>query len=491
MLTNIGYILLAIVVLLVLITVHEFGHYIAGKLLKFDINEFSIGFGPAIYSKTKKNGEKFSIRAFPLGGYCAFEGEDEEVPSEKKQDPTIESGEKDLEERCAQKVEMVEEKQTENSADNTTEILQNEAEKDENAQNNEINSQNNENNTKKNTKNTYKPNVKKLAFNEQKPWKRLIVLFAGVFFNFLFGVFTAVIFLNVAGYAVPQVVITAPNIETGVAGEYNQFQEGDIIVAVNGKSIEIYRTFTSLLPQDKNTEFIVTVLREVDGKQQEVVLEKVKYDDYGEFRFVASPSAVTGAIFDAEGNPVSYDTFSAYVKDIHHSLDNVYYDKNGEPITEEKLVEMCGITVSKGNTLGIVYTTTAMNYSFGETLYKAWPFCFYICGLMLDALGGIFTGATALADLGGTITAVSQIAEVSKMGIESFLLLLPLLSMNLALFNILPIPALDGARMVFVAIEGIFRKPVNRKVEAYIHTIGLFVLLGLVIFLDIYHFAFA
>ena len=152
---------------------------------------------------------------------------------------------------------------------------------------------------------------------------------------------------------------------------------------------------------------------------------------------------------------------------------------------------MCGITVSKGNTLGIVYTTTAMNYSFGETLYKAWPFCFYICGLMLDALGGIFTGTTALADLGGTITAVSQIAEVSKMGIESFLLLLPLLSMNLALFNILPIPALDGARMVFVAIEGIFRKPVNRKVEAYIHTIGLFVLLGLVIFLDIYHFAFA
>lgn len=71
------FILLALLILMVLITVHEFGHYLAGKALGFKINEFSIGFGKAIYSKTKKNGEKFSIRIIPLGGYCAFDGEDE------------------------------------------------------------------------------------------------------------------------------------------------------------------------------------------------------------------------------------------------------------------------------------------------------------------------------------------------------------------------------------------------------------------------------
>jgi regulator of sigma E protease len=71
------------------------------------------------------------------------------------------------------------------------------------------------------------------------------------------------------------------------------------------------------------------------------------------------------------------------------------------------------------------------------------------------------------------------------------LLFFPMLSMNLALFNILPVPSLDGARAVFVLIEMIFRKPVNRKVEGYIHTIGLFLLLGMVIFFDIYHFAVA
>ena len=76
--TTFIYILLAIVVLLVLITVHEFGHYVAGKILGFKINEFSIGFGPAIFKREKKDGELFAIRALPLGGYCAFEGEDEE-----------------------------------------------------------------------------------------------------------------------------------------------------------------------------------------------------------------------------------------------------------------------------------------------------------------------------------------------------------------------------------------------------------------------------
>ena len=106
----------------------------------------------------------------------------------------------------------------------------------------------------------------------------------------------------------------------------------------------------------------------------------------------------------------------------------------------------------------------------------------------MSALGGLFTGATSVNDMGGTITAVSQIAEISQMGMGYFLLLLPLLAMNLALFNILPIPSLDGARSVFVVIEMIFRKPVPRKIEGWIHTIGLFLLLGLVLFFDINHF---
>ncbi len=60
-----------------------------------------------------------------------------------------------------------------------------------------------------------------------------------------------------------------------------------------------------------------------------------------------------------------------------------------------------------------------------------------------------------------------------------------LISVNLAVFNLLPLPALDGARIVFVLIEWIFKKPVNRRIEAIVHTVGLIVLFALVIILDL------
>lgn len=76
------------VILLVMIVIHELGHYVAGKILKFKINEFSVGFGPLLLSKTnKKTGEKFSLRLIPLGGYCAFEDESGlEAESAKKEE---------------------------------------------------------------------------------------------------------------------------------------------------------------------------------------------------------------------------------------------------------------------------------------------------------------------------------------------------------------------------------------------------------------------
>ena len=70
-------IVLAVAILLAMVSIHEFGHYLAGKLLNFKITEFSIGFGPAIFKKrSKKTGELFALRIIPLGGYCAFDGEE-------------------------------------------------------------------------------------------------------------------------------------------------------------------------------------------------------------------------------------------------------------------------------------------------------------------------------------------------------------------------------------------------------------------------------
>ena len=410
------YILLALVVLLVLITVHEFGHYVAGKILGFKINEFAIGFGPKLFKKVnKKTGEVFSVRLLPLGGFCAFEGEDEDNPD-------------------------------------------------------------------------------KDAFNNKPAWKRLIVLVSGVLFNFIFGIITAVIFLMVNGYALPCIENFSPNNPNdGI------LQRGDIVREVNGESIEIYRSMSDITSKIEKGENI-TLTVERDGKIIKVKnVQKVLTEA---FFFVADSSKLENAVYDKGGvNPWSVEDFKAYIRSVEANYDEetesydkfthngVFYKADGSVYTDEELVKLAGITLSTPTeSMGFIYYSVQGEYGFWESLGKAWPFSFYICKLILGALGGIFTGSTAINELGGTVTAISQIAEISQLGLSSFLLLLPMLSMNLALFNILPIPALDGARCVFVAIEGIFRKPVPRKIENIIHTVGLFVLLGLVIFLDVYHF---
>lgn len=411
--TKFTYILLAIAFLMVLIMVHEFGHYIAGKLLKFKINEFSIGFGPSIFERTKKNGEKFALRIIPLGGYCAFEGEDEDTEVDG-------------------------------------------------------------------------------AFNKQKPWKRLIVLFCGVFFNFVFGVIMSVSYLMVAAKPLPQIIAVCDN-------NSNNLRAGDIILAINDNEIETYKVSTAPLAQvskelakyGEGEEIIITILR--DNQEMDVVVKKEAREA---FRYVLTPEALVGKSYiEVGGNFVPLETKEIiynYLTNVENELTSVYYlAESGEYIAYEEadITALANISTSTaGVSLGILQNYEYEEYKFGEAVLTAVPFSLDICWLILKTLGGLFTGATAVAELGGTITAVDQIAELTSIDIRYLLYLIPMISMNLAVFNLLPIPALDGARMTFVLIEWIRRKPINRNVEAYIHFIGLLVLFSLVLLLDFYHF---
>lgn len=338
------YILLALVILLLMVTIHEFGHYTAGKLLGFKINEFSIGFGKALYSKTKKNGEKFSIRVVPLGGYCAFEGEDEE-----SENPD--------------------------------------------------------------------------SFMKQKAWKRLIVLFSGAFFNFLSAIIFSIILLCSVGYDVPKItniVEVDGNIQT-------QLQVGDVITHVEGVEISFIHShsFNDLIAKyNVGDSFEVTVIR---GKEKKNI----------ELQVFEKTDASTG---------------------------------------------------TKSAVLGI--NLTSQPYSFGRALLLSVPFTCVLGWQILKMFGMLLIGKIALSNLGGPITTITQMATIGMAGISNFLVLLPLLAVNLAVFNWLPIPALDGSKMVFTVVEMIRGKPINQKVENKIHTIGLIVLFAIVIVADLYHLIF-
>lgn len=368
------YILLGIVILLLMVVIHEFGHYIAGKILKFKINEFSVGFGPKLLQKKKKNGEVFTLRAVPLGGYCAFEGED--------------------------------------NADGTT------IGKKDNSKNSDVFDE-----TMPAEEQANLPKRDYLLFDEQKPWKRIIVFVAGPLLNFLSAIIFSFVFILVIGFAQP---VVSDVYLTSDGGVYNPLIQGDVITAVNDREINVLNSYSDLLGNLAVGDSVtLTVLR--NGK--EIKIENVTKQHIDSV--------------DSEGNALTYDGFGFQSR-------------------------------SEYKRVGV---GTSLIYSVPLTLKFSW--------MILGTFGQLITGKIQLTALTGPIGTVGAFADVAIQNWRNILIWLPLIASNLAIFNILPIPALDGSKVVFTVIEWIRGKPVNRKVENIIHFVGLVLLFGFVIVVDL------
>ena len=114
---------------------------------------------------------------------------------------------------------------------------------------------------------------------------------------------------------------------------------------------------------------------------------------------------------------------------------------------------------------------------------EAWNACVSASGAILNALGKLVTTGEGLEDTAGPVGVVQLVAEqTAQGGLEIFLNLMVIISINLGLVNLFPIPGLDGSRVVFLAIEGIRRKPVSQRIEASVHMCGYALLLGLMLF---------
>ena len=398
------YIFLAIVILLVMVMVHEFGHYVIGRMLNFKIEEFSVGFGKAIFSKKNKRGELISLRVFPLGGYCAFAGEEDT-----------------------------------------------------------------------NNKN-------KDSFTNQKPWKRILVFLAGVTFNFAFAVFTSFLLLCTVGYDIPQFVnyqeFNSTNVENMIEGSaYSPIQDiytkeqlltkGDVILSINGKKIDFAygANYNDLINSEVNdlNNFLIDI-----KNGNNTINEKQAFYQY------TAENPITAIV---KRNGEYKEVFLGFTQLQIQQEDedgNLLYDDNSNPIY--KYSYYWDVNVK------------AYVHSFGEALERAVPFAFGLAWVVLKSLFLLITFQLPLSSIGGPITTIATIATYTQANLTNLLVLIPLISANLAIFNILPIPALDGAHVLFTTIEAIRKKPIKRELENTIHTIGLIVLFGFVILVDILHF---
>lgn len=397
------YIFLAIVILLVMVMVHEFGHYVVGRMLNFKITEFSVGFGKAIFSRKNKRGELISLRIFPLGGYCAFAGEDET----------------------------------------------NEKDKD--------------------------------AFNNQKPWKRILVFLAGVTFNFAFAVLTSFLLLCTVGYDIPQFEsyqplnsTTVDNMIDGsnyspIAEIYSQeelLQPGDVIISIDGEKIDFAygANYNDLInARVTNLNHFLTEVR-----QDTSIDERTAFKEY-------TANNPFTAIVKRNGEYKNiYLGFTQVQVQKEDESGNLLYDDQGNP--EYSYSYYWDVNVK------------AYVHTVGEALERAVPFAFGLAWVVLKSLFLLLTFQLPISSIGGPITTIATIANFTQANLANLLVLIPLISANLAIFNILPIPALDGAHVLFTSIEAIRKKPIKRELENMIHAIGLIVLFGFVILVDILHF---
>ena len=364
--------LVTLLIFLVMITLHEFGHFIVAKMLKVNVLEFAIGMGPAIF---KKQGREtlYSLRIFPIGGYCSLDGEN-------------------------------------GGSDNEG------------------------------------------AFCNQKLWKRILIVSAGAILNLILGFVLFAVF----------VAMTSPFLSNtiGKVDERSYLAEagvyaGDKIVAIDGHKVNFYNDI-SLYTQDfkEDSEFSLTVKR--NGEK---------------LNFTLTPSeAITS---------VTYGENYAEVSDTINGIEEIYRQEFGDTPVPESYI---GETFTQKRLI-IGFEPEKVEVTAFNILPQAWHYTVYVTKSIYAAFAELITGKSGLESMAGPV-GVAQVVDgavkSSQSGIN-ILLIVAMLTVNLGIFNLLPLPALDGGRLFFMLIELVRGKPVPPEKEGIVHAIGLVLLLALAV----------
>lgn len=370
--------IVTIVMFLVMVSLHEFGHFITAKLMDFKILEYAIGFGPAIF-KSKKSQIQYSLRLIPFGGYCKFEGEDEKSDDKR-------------------------------------------------------------------------------AFSNQPVWKRIIVVAAGGIFNIVLGF---VLFMVIVPFLSPVATNTVKEVVNGSYIQQEGLMPGDKIIEINGKNVSFYNDIT-LYTEDFTAESECELTVKRDG-------EKLKLN----FR----PSEnITSYSYTDDGVKISSKINGEYEE-------NQFYPYSEELLKDEEKVGKTE-TVTK---LIIGFRPDNKDITIFNVWAEAWNYTKFVVKLVYNSLWQMVTGKVGMEQMSGPVGVVSEVNNAVHSGKYSWLNILnltALLTINLGVFNLLPIPALDGGRLFFMLIELIRRKPIPVEKEGIVHTIGFLLLMLLVVIIS-------
>ena len=393
-----------------LILIHEAGHMLVAKLCKVKVNEFAIGFGPAIWQHQGKE-TKYVLRAIPLGGYCNMEGEEER--SEEKG-----------------------------------------------------------------------------SFSKASISKRIAIVAAGATVNILFGLIVYFILMSCTGNYVTNIVDST--IE-GYSAEQIGLQKDDKILKIDNKKISNKYDLNKALDNNNGQEIAILIERDGDKKEYTVKPTEIK-------------NKYTGMYLDEKCKVVTIDKNSPAEKQGIQANDKIIKIDNEEingdvkkavNIIQEKDQRTIILTIQRGKENKNIELTPdyVSTYYLGVSLRPAENtvknHLIYakietkdFAVSILDNIKSLFSGKVSVDQMMGPVGISEVVAKTN--GIQEFVYLLALISLSLGVTNLLPIPALDGGKILILIIEAIRRKPLKQEVEINIQLLGFSILIALSIYIT-YH----
>lgn len=350
-------ILAALLVFSAVIAIHEFGHFTVAKLCGIQVNEFSIGMGPVLWKKNHK-GTQYSLRALPVGGFVALEGEESPESQQAEAAHTVQ----------------------EQPAPETEASVQ----------------------------------LTGVPLNEAPVWQRALVMVAGAVMNFVLGFVVLVILIAAQNEPITSKTIYA--IQDGALCGQTGLQAGDKVLAVNGRRCFVANDILYELVRTQSYSADFTVLR----NGQKVQLPRVQFD--------------------------------------------TWQDEKGE------------------THMSIGFSVYGLEKTPGNVLREAGNSVLYYGRIVFTSLVDLVRGRESINNLSGPVGIVSAIGQAASYGWQDLLEMLALITVNLGILNLLPFPALDGGKVVFLVIEGVTGHTVPEKLQSVLTLATFGLLFGLMLF---------
>jgi len=436
-----------------LILIHEGGHFFAARWAGVWVHEFAIGFGPAFWKRKTKE-TLYALRYFPVGGYVRMAGETVTAAEAGDQSNVEDAENIDKAAKAGEK--------TDEFTDEDVNVPEDR------------------------------------MFSAKSPWARMWIIFAGPLTNIL-GAILIMIFVT-AAFGAPQIEIIDFTADDSPAAQ--ALEAGDIIATIEGETIYSTAQITSAIVGKGERPLEFGIVR--SGQPMDVTVTPEWSPESDRFligaRFsIAQTNLITSLQDDSylaqqgvqKGDRIVAinDMNVASSSTLNIALDDLR-DSNADSATLTIKRNDADQTIPldlANNSVEYIFTGIGLDlptraFGFVESIAVGTSQTWGMAQALYNGIRTVIRGDIPAGEaFSGPVGIATILSDGLERGWTQFFFLVAFLSLNLGIFNLLPIPALDGSRIVFITIELIIGRPVSPKVEGIIHQIGFFILIGLIL----------